>query len=116
MLYTCGDGLLDTGGSCEMASESGRGLGVDEAGNVTSSDTGREFRTGVDCAESEASLLWAERAVADVIDPSAAVNEECRDVSGTSSDDLDDFLCFLPVGVMVSLRTKREVRGLTQRL
>jgi hypothetical protein len=116
MLYTCGDGLLGTGRSPEIASGSGRGLGVDEEGNVTSSDTGREFRTGVDCADSEFSLPWAERAVADVIEPSAAVNEECRDASGISSDDLDDFLCFLPVGVIVRLGMKREVRGLTQRL
>jgi hypothetical protein len=116
MLYTFGDGLLGTGGNSATASDTGRELGIDDDGSVTSSDTGREFRTGVDCADSEVSLLWAERAVADVMEPSAAVNEECRDASGPSSDGFDDFLCLLPVGVMVRLGMKREICGLTQRL
>jgi hypothetical protein len=113
MLCTCGDGLLGTGGNSETAFENARG--VDEGSNATSSDTGRDVRTGVDCADSEVSLLWAKREVGDVREPSAGVNEECRDASGLSSDAFDPFLCFFPNVTIVRLEMKCEVGGLTQR-
>jgi hypothetical protein len=69
---------LGPDGSFEVASESvlGFGVGVEGEGNTMSSDTGRDLRAGVDCADSEVSLLCAKREVGDEIEPSGAVNEE----------------------------------------
>jgi hypothetical protein len=78
MLCTCGDGLLGTGGSFTTASETvlGRGVGVEGDGNVTSSDTGRDLRPGVDCADNDVCLLCAKMEDGDELEPSGAVNEE----------------------------------------